>query len=68
MKKIKEWLSNFMSGTKGRVIRAIAPTLIGFAVGQYSENEWYVAAGPLLTLGSRKLHEKFPGKFDWLPF
>lgn len=63
-----QWLKKLLAGAKGKMIRSLLPTAIGYGVAKLQGYEWFVAAGPLLTYFSRKLHEKYPGKFDWLPF
>jgi hypothetical protein len=67
---MKDWLNNLLSGARGTMIRAIAPTLIGFGVAQFKENQWYIAAGPLLALVSKWLHVKYPDNtfVNLLPF
>ena len=67
---MKQWLSNLLAGARGSMIRAILPTLIGFAVASMKENEWYIAAGPLLALTSKWLHRKYPTNtvVNLLPF
>jgi len=67
---MKDWFNNLLSGAKGTMIRAILPTLIGFGVAQAQQNEWYIAAGPLLALASKWLHRKYPDNtlINLLPF
>lgn len=67
---MKDWMNNLLSGAKGTMFRAILPTIIGFAVARYQQNEWYVAAGPLLAAISKWLHVKYPTNVyvNMLPF
>lgn len=57
-----------LEGAKGRLVRAVLATMAGWLISQVQGNELYIALGPALTYLSKKLHDKYPGMFDWLPF
>jgi len=67
---MKAFFDKILAGAKGSLIRAVAPTLIGYAVARFNQNEWYIAAGPLLALVSKWAHRVWPNStlINLLPF
>lgn len=63
-----KWLENVYQGAVGRFLRAALATAAGVAASHYGNNEWYISAGPLLQLVGKKLRDKYPGTWEWLPF
>lgn len=62
------WWKKLLEGAKGRLIRATVSLIFPLLVAKYQNNEWYLAATPLLQAISKKLRDSYPGKFEWLPF
>lgn len=62
-----KWIEGIYAGVAGRFLRAALTTVVGLLVAKYGQNEWYVSAGPLLQTIGKKLRDKYPGQFDWLP-
>lgn len=63
-----KWIENLYQGAVGRLLRAGLATGASFAAAHYGQNEWYIAAGPLLQMVGKKLRDKYPGTWEWLPF
>jgi hypothetical protein len=63
-----KWLENLYQGALGRLLRAALTTGIGVVISHYGQNEWYIALGPFLQLVGKKLRDKYPGVWEWLPF
>ncbi len=57
-----------LSGSIGRLIRSIVSVGGAAAIAHYQNNDIYIALAPALTYISKKLHDRYPGKWDWLPF
>jgi hypothetical protein len=64
---MKAWIENLYSGIVGRFLRASLTMSLGLIAAHYKDNQWYIAAGPLLQMIGKTLRDKYPGKFEWLP-
>lgn len=61
-------IENLLSGVKGRFIRSMLSLCIGIAVSKYQDNVWYISLTPFLQTLSKALRDKWPDKWEWLPF
>lgn len=64
---MKELLAKALSGATGRLVRAGVSTAVSGAVAAHQNNEWIIAAAPLIQAIFKKLRDKYPGKFEWVP-
>lgn len=63
-----KFIEKILSGATGRLIRSVVSLAVGLLAAKYKDNVWYVSATPLLQTASKALRDKYPDKFDWLPF
>lgn len=61
-------LKALRDGATGRLLRVALSTVAGWAAAHYGQNEWYLSLTPFLAMTGKKLRDKYPGSFDWLPF
>lgn len=62
------WIEKLYEGAVGRLLRASLATAAGVAAAKYGQNEWFLSLGPFLQLVGKKLRDKYPGVWEWLPF
>lgn len=61
-------LEKLYQGAVGRFLRVALATAAGAAAAKYGQNEWFISATPLLNMIGKKLRDKWPGVWEWLPF
>lgn len=59
---------DLFSGVRGRILRNFLAWGLGFAVAKYQNENWYVSLAPVLQSIAKAIRDKWPGKFEWLPF
>jgi len=65
---MKAWIEKIYQGSIGRLLRSALQVGLGTAVAHWQKNEWYISIAPLLATIGKKLRDKYPGQFEWLPF
>lgn len=61
-------VKKLLGGATGRFLRSAVALGLASLVASLQDNPWYIASAPLLNAISKRLHDKYPGKWDWLPF
>lgn len=61
-------IEKLYQGAVGRVLRAGLATGAAWAVAHWQGNEWYLSLSPFLQMVGKKLRDKYPGVWEWLPF
>lgn len=62
------WLEKIYQGAMGRLLRAALATGAAALVAKWQKNDWYLSLSPFLQMIGKKLRDKWPGVWEWLPF
>lgn len=60
-------IERVLSGALGRWIRAAIATAISGWVAHHQGNEWYISLSPFIQAVFKKLRDKYPGVWEWVP-
>lgn len=50
-----------------RFVRVLAAVLTSGVAVQFADSQWLMLAGPLVAATAKKLREKDPARWGWLP-